>query len=182
WALSQEANTYRNGGTVQDVHSTNGDASAENVAAFQEKLDALAADRTLNPYKTFDSADAAAAEVLNVTAPLSAEYGPEVGGNIWESDNGWRYTMPKIGGPGSVGVSTSHIGYHTHPHGDLMFSNRMNNYSGNFDGGDSSWVATANKPLYLGVQHGGAVKIGVCEPGNCSHVGIRGTRPSRIIQ
>src|SRR5690606_10337109 len=70
WALSQAANTYRNGGTVQDVHSTNGDASAENVAAFQEKLDALAADRTLNPYKTFDSADAAAAEVLNVTAPL----------------------------------------------------------------------------------------------------------------
>ncbi|WP_105102103.1 Ig-like domain-containing protein [Microbulbifer pacificus] len=168
---------------VQDVHSTNGDsASAENIAAFQEELDALAADRTLNPYKAFDSADAAATEVLDVTAPLSEKYGLEVGGNIWKSKNGWRYTMPKIGGPGSVSVSTTHIGYHTHPSGDLMFSNRSNNFSGSFVGGDSSWVAKANKPLYLGVQHGGAVRIGICNPGNCSHVGRLGTPPSRVVQ
>jgi hypothetical protein len=94
--------------------SVKGDVASEgNVAAFQEKLDALAADKTLNSYKTFDSPDAAATEFLGVTASLSAEYGLEVGGNIWKSDNGWRYTRPKIGGPGSVGEVMQ-----GHPRGD----------------------------------------------------------------
>lgn len=85
--------------------------------------------------------------------------------------------MPKIGGPESINLPPSHIGYHTHPSGDLFFSNRTTDFTG-----DSDWVEIAGKPLYLGVQHGGSVKIGVCEPGSCPHYGQFGTPPSRVIQ
>ncbi|WP_444897527.1 RHS repeat-associated core domain-containing protein [Microbulbifer sp. SSSA005] len=166
---------------VQEVSSTAGEGSPENAEALQKELDALVADKTLNRYRSFTSPDAAATEVLDATAPLTEKYGLEVSGNIWKSKNGWHYTIPKIGGPGSADLNTGFIGYHTHPHGRLMFSNRMNNYSGDFNGGDSSWVSSAKKPLYLGVVVKGTVKIGVCDPG-CSHVGIYGTPPSRVIK
>ncbi|MEQ9303136.1 MAG: hypothetical protein RJQ14_04405, partial [Marinoscillum sp.] len=147
------------------------------VEALQQELDTLVESGALNPYRVFASPDEAAKEVLNLTAPLSNEHGLEVGGNIWKSERGWRYTMPHIGGSHSVKLSASNIGYHTHPHGDLFFSNKVTELTG-----DSVWVESARKPLYLGVQNGGSVKIGVCEPGSCPHYGQFGTPPSRVIQ
>lgn len=131
---------------------TPGAGTAEDRAAFQKGLDALSTDRTLNPNRNFDSADAAATEVLNATAGLSKQYGLEVAGSIWKSKGGWRYTAPEIGGVGSASLTTGYIGYHTHPSGGLMFSNQFNNhsYSG---GGDAGWVAASgSEGIVLGLS------------------------------
>mgnify|MGYP001305478865 CR=1 FL=1 len=148
--------------------------------AFQKELDALTTDGSLSKYRSFDNADAAATEVLDLTAPLSKKYGLEVGGNIWQDKKGWHYTIPIIGGPGSVDVPGSHIGYHTHPYGSMKFSNQFNSYTGG--PGDAGWVASSGKSLYMGVVINGSVSIGVCDPGSCSQFGRLGTSPSRVLK
>ena len=176
-ALSQADGTV----AAQKVSAgTPGTGTAEDRAAFQKSLDALSTDGTLNPNRNFDSADAAATEVLNATAGLSKKYGLEVAGSIWKSKGGWRYTTPKIGGVGSASLTTSYIGYHTHPSGSLTFSNQFRSHTGG--PGDAGWVASSNKSLYLGVQIGSNVSIGVCSPGSCPNFGRNGTAPSRVIQ
>ena len=159
---------------------TPGTGTAEDRSAFQKGLDALSTDGTLNPNRNFDSTDVAATEVLNATAALSKQYGLEVAGSIWKSKDGWHYTAPKIGGVGSASLTTSYIGYHTHPSGSLMFSNQFRSYLGG--PGDAGWVAISNKSLYLGVQIGNNVSIGVCSPGSCPQFGRLGTSPSRVLR
>lgn len=149
---------------------------------MQKAIDALVTDKTLNSSKLFTSADAAAQEVLDAVTPISEKYGLEAGGNILKNGKYYSYTTPVIGGEGSVGVATHSMGYHTHPSGKLMFSNRTNNFSRSSSGGDSSWVETSQQQLYLGVMSAGAVQVGVCNPGNCSHIGFYGTSPSRVVQ
>ncbi|GAB4201385.1 MAG: hypothetical protein Tsb002_37950 [Wenzhouxiangellaceae bacterium] len=153
----------------------------ESRKAFKAELDRLKEEGVLSAARVFKTEDEAAAEVLSVTAPLSKQFGLEVGGNIIPARGGFRYTFPEIGGVGSVGVSQSYPGYHTHPVGPFKFSNRFFNHSNDADGGDANWVIGSNNPLYLGVQVSGVVKIGICEPGSCSNAGFRGTEPSRVI-
>lgn len=86
-----------------------------NREALQTELDKLAKNGTLSRKHSFDTADDAAKEVLNATAPLSKKYGLEVGGNIYQENGKYHYSMPHIGGPTSVAMYTSHIGYHTPP-------------------------------------------------------------------
>ncbi|WP_172676762.1 hypothetical protein, partial [Marinagarivorans algicola] len=159
---------------------TPGTGTAEDRAAFQKELDALAADGTLSKYRNFKTEDAAATEVLDATAPLSKKYGLEVAGSIWKHKDGWRYTLPEIGGVGSANLTTRYIGYHTHPSGPLKFSNQFNSHTGG--PGDAGWVATSNKSLYVGVQIGGNVSIGVCDPGSCPQFGRLGTSPSMVLK
>jgi RHS repeat-associated protein len=156
------------------------DAVDPNREAFQTDLDALVEDGTLSSSRKFPSADAAATEVLNVTTPLSQKYGLEASGNIIpDSIGNYGYTIPEIGGVGSSSASAGYIAYHTHPSGNLAFSNQFNNYSGN---PDTHLVAKSSRSLYLGVQINGAVRIGVCSPGSCPDYGRLGTKPSRILQ
>ena len=163
------------------VSSSESPETKANREAFQKDLNALKTDGTLSSSRTFESADAAATEVLSVTAPLSHKYGLEVAGSIWKGDGGYSYTFPVIGGEGSALLTTAYTGYHTHPSGSLMFSNQFNNHS-HSGGGDAGWVATSGKPLYLGVQVGSGVSIGVCSPDSCSNFGRKGTTPSRVLQ
>lgn len=95
----------------------------ENRKALQSDLDKLAANGTLSRKHSFNTADDAAKEVLNATAPLSKKYGLEVGGNIYQDGEKYHYTMPVIGDGISVTIPTGWIGYHTHPSGGMYFSN-----------------------------------------------------------
>lgn len=114
---------------------------------------------------------------------MSDKYGLEVGGNITQDGKFFSYTSPVVGEQGAVGVGFYGVaGYHTHPSGSLMFSNKLNNFSNNINGGDSVWVSQSKLPLYLGVGTAGNVRIGVCEYRSCSHIGQFGTNPSRVIQ
>ncbi|MFL0799076.1 MAG: FG-GAP-like repeat-containing protein [Agarilytica sp.] len=149
-----------------------GSGTPEQRAAFQAKLDALATDGTLSRSHSFDSADAAAKSVLGVTAPLSAEYGLEVTGNIFSKDGSYYYTLPQIGGPTQGTISIGWIGYHTHPSGSLKFSN---SFRGAGPGRDTHWVQHSGKALYLGVQTSSGVGFAVCEPGGCFDVGRFGS-------
>ncbi|TVL01868.1 hypothetical protein AYI82_21730 [Shewanella algae] len=151
----------------------------ENRKALQSDLDKLAANGTLSRKHSFNTADDAAKEVLNATAPLSKKYGLEVGGNIYQDGGKYHYTMPIIGDGISVVVSTNWIGYHTHPDGGMYFSNSFATAGG---GNDALWVQKSRKPLYMGVQlSSGSVGIAVCEPGSCPNVGRFGTA-GRIVQ
>ncbi len=176
--VSATASADQNDGTVSAGEGSDTEA---NRKAFQKELDALRTDGTLSSTRTFESADAAATEVLDATAPLSKKYGLEIAGSIWKGKNGYSYTFPVIGGEGSASLTTAYIGYHTHPSGSLMFSNQFRNYS-HSGGGDAGWVAKSGKSLYLGVQTSSGVSIGVCSPGNCPNFGRKGTAPSRVIQ
>lgn len=175
-----DATPAASSGTEEVNTGTPGTGSTEDRAALQKSIDALSADGTLSPNRSFESADAAAMEVLNATAGLSKQYGLEVAGSIWESEDGWHYTTPKIGDVGSASLTTSFIGYHTHPNGSFKFSNQFRSHTGG--AGDAGWVASSNKSLYLGVQIGGNVSIGVCSPGSCPQFGRLGTSPSRVLQ
>ena len=127
----------------------------------------------------FDAADDAAKEVLNATAPLSKKYGLEVGGNIYQENGKYHYTMPQIGDGISVPMYTDWIGYHTHPSGGMYFSNSFNTAGG---GNDALWVQKGGNPLYMGVQlTNGSIGIAVCEPGSCSNIGRFGTK-GRTVQ
>ncbi|MDE0155659.1 MAG: hypothetical protein OXS28_08665, partial [Gammaproteobacteria bacterium] len=162
-------------------------AGAEGVSpqrkALQKKLDALVKGGTLSSERSFENPDAAAREVLGITAPLSKKYGLEVGGNIIpDANGGYSYTLPIIGGPGSVALDPSYIAYHTHSAGGFRFSNQFSNYFGNVVTSDMAWIASSGKSLYLGVQIDQTVRIGVCRPGICYDVGRYGTDPGRILQ
>ena len=163
------------------VSAGEGTETEANRAALEKELDALRTDGTLGSSRTFETADAAASEVLSATAPLSQKYGLEIAGSIMKRESGYSYTFPKIGSEGSASISGKYIGYHTHPSGVLMFSNTTNNYRLR-GGGDAGWVASTENALYLGVHTNRGVAIGVCEPGNCSKIGQHGTKPSRVLQ
>jgi hypothetical protein len=176
-------NIFNNQGERRDAQKggSAGSGTETDREAFQEKLNALTADGSLSKSRSFDSADAAATEVLNLTAPLSKRYGLEVGGNIWQDKDGWHYTIPVIGTEISVGVTGGYIGYHTHTSGGLKFSNAFWPRAG-ASSHDAGMVGDYGKPLYLGVHYKGATLIGVCEPGRCSETGRLGTSPSRTLQ
>lgn len=155
--------------------------------AFEAALESLRLQGKLNPYESFYSPDDAAKSVLNTIAELSEWYGLEAMGHIKSSylrtgRQIFHYTLPQVGGEGSGALTTDCVGYHTHPGGDLMFSNRQSNWSQDARGGDSSWVESAGKDLYLGVFNGAGASIGVCSPGACAHMGTLGTSPTRAIQ
>ena len=159
------------------------EASAADREALQAELDSLVKQGVLSRERVFPSEDAAALEVLNAAAPLSKQYGLEVGGSIFQNlDGGYSYTIPVIGGPETVSLNIDYTGYHTHPSGKLLFSNQFRNYSGNPITTDMAWINTSGQALYLGVQINNAVKIGVCSPGVCYDTGIRGTKPGRVLQ
>jgi hypothetical protein len=110
--------------------------------------------------------------------PLSKKFGLEVGGNIYEDDGKYHYTMPVIGDGISVGVPTGWIGYHTHPSGGMYFSNSFATAGG---GNDANWVKQSGNPLYMGVQlNDGSVGIAVCEPGGCPNIGRFGTQGRKV--
>ncbi|WP_298773754.1 hypothetical protein [uncultured Shewanella sp.] len=150
-------------------------------AGLRKALDSAVDRGELSRARGFDSADAAAKEVLTVTAPLSRKYGLEVGGSIFEGKNGkYHYTLPIIGDSNSVYVAPNWVGYHTHPSGALAFSNRFTAYEGG--GNDALWVDNANKDLYLGVEYNdGTIGIAVCEYNSCPNIGQFGTE-GRIIK
>ena len=126
----------------------------------------------IRTWKTFGHPDSAAIEILDMMAPLSRIYGLEIAGHIRAVDGGYRYTRPEVGGPTGATLSTRHIGYHTHPSGDLRFTNDDFNLG---TGIDARWVRSSGRALYLGVQSGGSVGIAVCEPSSCSISGRFGT-------
>ena len=148
---------------------------------FQNALDRLKQDGTLDPNRNHDTPDDAAKEVLNATAPLSEEYGLEAGGSIYETaDRKFRYTFPTIGEATRMRLSIEYRGYHTHPGGSFKFSNSHSRASEAYD---LMWVDKARKDLYLGtVNPAGAVRVGVCEPLKCFDYGRDGTDPNKIVQ
>jgi len=175
-AIIQAAATFDTTNTVGDVEASD---TTENREAFQEKLNVLVTDGTLSTKQGFETEDAAAKHVLEVTAPLSKQYGLEVGGNIYLGKDGlYHYTLPTIGHTGSVGISTRWAGYHTHPSGSLKFSNSHIRMSSD---NDLHWVNQSGKALYLGVQQSEGVGIAVCEPGRCFDIGRTGSR-GRVLQ
>lgn len=184
WSAGFAAALRANWRGATEASSTAGNKVALNdVEKMQVEIDELLANKTLNTDKIFYNPDEAAKEVLNITAPISEKYGLKVGGNIIRiRKDRYSYTKPIIGGQGSVSVPTHNIGYHTHPGGPLIFSNRTNNFSQNINGGDPTWISVAKQPLYVGVNVSGSVRIGVCNPENYSHIGRFGTSPSRVIQ
>ena len=166
-------------GETANVGATEQSNTEENRKALQTELDQLAKDGTLSTKHAFDAADDAAKEVLNATAPLSKKYGLEVGGNIYQENGKYHYTMPQIGDGISVPMYTDWIGYHTHPSGGMYFSNSFNTAGG---GNDALWVQKGGNPLYMGVQlTNGSIGIAVCEPGSCSNIGRFGTK-GRTVQ
>ena len=161
---------------------------------IERELGRLTARGILDPKNKYKSRDEAARAVLEILAPLSAKYGLELGGNIMEIEgltsrrtgrvlkSRFRYTMPVIGESTHVGVNTDYPGYHTHPSGDLVFSNRFDNAGYDLKGGDAEWVKESGHPLYLGVVGAdGRVQVGVCEAGKCPTTGKDGTEPTRTI-
>ena len=146
---------------------------------LQKELDVLTADGTLSRSHGFKIADAAAKGVLSVAAPLSKQYGLEVGGNIYLGDDGlYHYTLPAIGDSISVPIDHRWTGYHTHPSGSLKFSN---SHYGAGLARDLHWVNQSGKALYLGVQQSGGVGYSVCEPSSCFDTGRRGSS-GRVFQ
>ncbi|MCY4343654.1 MAG: hypothetical protein OXE83_08810, partial [Gammaproteobacteria bacterium] len=158
-------------------------AAQANRSELQAALDGLRRDGILDPGRDFKHPDDAAMHVLNAAAPLSAEHGLEVAGSIYETPEGlFRYTFPRIGEASRASLTTRYRGYHTHPSGELMFSNGFQDPT-NPDGHYYNWVRTARKDLYLGVVgEGGAIRIGVCEYRRCFGFGQDGSRSSRILQ
>lgn len=131
----------------------------------------------------YESADAAATAVLKQTAGLSADYQLEIAGNIYQKGGKWAYTGPKAGGYGEAVLSTSMIGYHTHPEGDLVFSNKYSSY-GATGSSDARWASRSQKTLYLGVKIENKISIGACDFGACPEYlsGDRPTPPTRTIR
>lgn len=107
-------------------------------------------------------------------APLSRQYGLEVGGNIYLGGDGlYHYTLPTIGDSISAPINPNWTGYHTHPSGGLKFSN---SHFGEGPARDLHWVNQPGKALYLGVQqNSGVVGYSVCEPSSCFDFGRRGS-------
>lgn len=101
--------------------------------ALQRELNKLEQNGLLSSKRKFNSPDEAAIEVLSVVAPLSEEYGLEVGGNIYKLDGKYQYTKPQIGDGISVAIPTDWIGYHTHPSGGMFFSNSFATAGGGND-------------------------------------------------
>ncbi|WP_053982306.1 hypothetical protein [Marinagarivorans algicola] len=165
----------------QKVSGPGGGGSTGSQSAFQKELNGLVSDGVLSKHHSFKSSDAAAVEVLSVTAPLSKKYGLEVGGSIWKDKKGWHYTTPEIGSATGVGVAGGYIGYHTHTSDGLKFSNAFWPRMGAATH-DAGMVSRYNQPLYLGVHYGGNTLIGVCSPGSCSATGRFGTSLSRVLQ
>jgi len=130
-------------------------------AELEAKLKLLAND------DRFKTADLAAKDVLNATAPLSAKYGLEIGGNILRDSRGYYYSEPIVGTIDTVIINGANIGYHTHVNGNIKFSNNSTMDSPG-DGNDALWVQTNKKSLYLGTTSNGQTTIRVCNPGNCS--------------
>ena len=100
----------------------NDERSLENRRALAMELERLRQEGILDPDRSFKTPDEAAREVLAATAPLSRRHGLEVGGSIYETEEGHKYTFPKIGTALDVRISKDYIGYHTHTHGRFRFS------------------------------------------------------------
>ncbi|GAB4179763.1 MAG: hypothetical protein Kow0020_15870 [Wenzhouxiangellaceae bacterium] len=181
-ALGQAASRNRPGLGSGNASPTSELPLEDRVSAFEKRTNELVADGTLSRARVFSSPDDAAKEVLSVTAPLSREFGLEVGGNILPTSRGkvFQYTIPVVGTEINEVSSPGVIGYHTHPSGALRFSNKMIHV--NSDAIDTVRVEKTGFPLYLGVHSAsGITGIAVCEPGICSHIEYGGTR-GQVIQ
>ncbi len=161
---------------------------------LERELGRLFARGILDRENSYGSLDEAARAVLDILAPLSAKYGIELGGNIYEIEgrtsrrtgrvleSRFRYSIPVIGESTHVRMNTGFPGYHTHPSGDLVFSNPFYNARYDVTGGDANWVKKSGKSLYLGVVGpDGGVLVGICEPGKCPVLGREGTQPTRVV-
>lgn len=165
------------GARAQDILISDVSGEKEQRDNLTAKIASLVTQGILSSSKIFSSPDAAAKEVLVVLAPLSQEYGLELGGAIERNKYGWNYTIPHIGDADSVITIPKEINYHTHPDGRLLFSNIRINAG---KGSDATFVNTGYA-LYLGVKIGNQILIGVCEPGTCEDRGFPGTPPSRTL-
>ncbi|MGH9438788.1 MAG: hypothetical protein ACRD22_13075, partial [Terriglobia bacterium] len=160
------------------------DAAARR-AELQRKLNALEESGKLSSGDTYSTRNKAAVAVLDQVAPLSHEYGYEIGGSLYTDKYGlWHYQLPTVWSSTSSSLDTDWPGYHTHPSGPLLFSNEMDSANGEKIN-DATWVEHSHQALYLGVElPNGHVGISVCEPG-CSLIGVPkypyGT-PGTVIQ
>jgi hypothetical protein len=128
--------------------------------------------------------------VLNIIVPIAHQFGLEAGGNIegFRNRSGastryrYRYTIPSVGEATAVGVPTHAIGYHTHPSGSLLFSNRRNS-SGGIRENDTEWVRNSGKSLYVGaLSADGTVGIAVCECTYAPTPAHQFGTPGRVVQ
>ena len=154
-----------------------GGGADPNRAGFQKALDALTSDGSLSATRNFETADAAATEVLGLTAPLSKKFGLEISGNIYKGKDGYRYTLPVIGEATTASLNPNYIGYHTHIGGRLLFSNSFTHPRGP---NDIAWINASGRALYMGVQLSTHVGITVCDL-SCSGVGQFGSA-GRVLQ
>jgi len=96
----------------------------------------------LNPYKIFDSPEAAAKHVLAVVAPISEKYHVEIAGEIRRTRSGYRYTKPRPqlrgSAPELVQTPRGRDAYHTHPNGARQFSSN-----------DALWVQNRESTLFV---------------------------------
>lgn len=74
--------------------------------------------------------------------------------------------MPSAGDKSAVNlrgqIPNGHaIGYHTHPSGEINFSNIFTAMK-NGANADTEWIRANGKGLYVGVMQGGVVKISFC--------------------
>ena len=122
-------------------------------------------DRTI-----YQTADKAAKYILDVTAPISAKYGLEIGGNVYQDGKFYKYTFPVVGNESSMGnlLDINHSVYHTHPNGVLSFSTNVNTQSTN--GGDVSWANRYNTTVYMGHYQGSNTYVGACARNTCNNL------------
>jgi len=173
YAFNQMSNPGDQGSSVRDL------PVEKRQALLRAKLDEMWENNEIPTWITHGSHEEAATAVLDLVAPLSRKYHLEIYGHIVPNEKGYRFTRPQVGHATGGALNTSHMGYHTHPGGSLVFSNRDTPRPG----GDADWVRDSGKRLYLGIQQTrrGPVGIAVCEPGNCPRYGRDGA-PGRTIR
>tara|TARA_R110001583_G_scaffold192040_1_gene358120 strand:- start:771 stop:1607 length:837 start_codon:yes stop_codon:yes gene_type:complete len=149
-----------------------GDLSRDEMRAnkkeLEGKLSVLEEVRKITPgsYK-FTSEEDAAKAILGITAPLSAKYGLEIGGEIYEKNNMFAYSSPRIGSTTGMTLDLTYSNYHTHPKGMVSFST-IKNGGRDVPNVNSKQLNPYNRNSYIGQQlKSGKVYVGVCKPGTC---------------
>ncbi len=156
--------------------------SQENKDAVDARLSQLKQDGVLSEQHGFATEDEAAVYLSNTLAKLSSDMTIEIGTNIsLGSDGLYHYSIPWSGTDIAVSIPTSSTGFHTHPSGSPIFSNRTFSASGNSYKNDAMWVSESGRSLYVGAYRNKTVYTSVCEPGRCSKVGFGGT-VGRVVQ
>lgn len=164
--------------TANSNVSTGAGGGKSDATGAKYALAKLKADKEINTMKYFDTAK----DILNLVSPISKAFNIEIGGSIIQDKLGFRYTTLQLGDAVSINLTYGYDGYHTHPNGYAMFSNRITSITGG--NGDVGWLnqpANRNVTLYLGAVVGNKVFIGSCTAATCFIYPL-GTQANKVLQ